>query len=140
MFGGMFWRSDFVAVAQAGNSSDADPRECGRLLDEGLDRLGGFWSGGFRPLPLQRPRIPVWVAAGWPNRRPFPIGLPGPEGLAEEVQRARDGDDAPLDLVVEVPPGADVHAWEVAGATWVLIRMGPQSPAREVRAVADAGP
>jgi alkanesulfonate monooxygenase SsuD/methylene tetrahydromethanopterin reductase-like flavin-dependent oxidoreductase (luciferase family) len=27
-----------------------DPRERGRLLDEGLDRLGGFWSGGFRPL------------------------------------------------------------------------------------------
>jgi len=67
-----------------------DPRERGRLLDEGLDRLGRFWSGGFQPLPLQRPRIPVWVAASWPNRRPvqravrwdglFPIELPGPEG------------------------------------------------------------
>ena len=47
-----------------------DPRERGRLLDERLERLGGFWSGGFRPLPVQRPRIPVWVAATWPNRRP----------------------------------------------------------------------
>ena len=25
-----------------------DPRERGRLLDAGLERLGGFWSGGFR--------------------------------------------------------------------------------------------
>ena len=130
-----------------------DPRERGRLLDEGLDRLGGFWSGEFRPLPLQRPRIPVWVAANWPNRRPlrravrwdglFPIELPGPEGLAElaeEVRRARAGSDAPFDLVVEVPPGADVHAWEAAGATWVLTSIDPQPPEVEVRAVVDAGP
>src|SRR5919204_1016951 len=26
-----------------------DPRERGRLLDEGLDRLGGLWSGGVPP-------------------------------------------------------------------------------------------
>jgi alkanesulfonate monooxygenase SsuD/methylene tetrahydromethanopterin reductase-like flavin-dependent oxidoreductase (luciferase family) len=130
-----------------------DPRERGRLLDEGLDRLGGFWSGGFRPLPLQRPRIPVWVAASWPNRRPvrhavrwdglFPIDFPGPEGLAglaEEVRRARAGSDAPFDLVVEVPPGADVRPWEAAGATWVLTSLDPQPPEPEVRAVVDAGP
>jgi alkanesulfonate monooxygenase SsuD/methylene tetrahydromethanopterin reductase-like flavin-dependent oxidoreductase (luciferase family) len=132
------------------------PRERGRLLDEGLDRLGGFWSGEFRPLPLQRPRIPVWVAAKWPNRRPirravrwdglFPIELPGPEGLAElaeEVRRARAGidrSDAPFDLVVEVPPGADVRPWEAAGATWVLTSIDPQPPELEVRAVVDAGP
>jgi len=48
-----------------------DPRERGRLLDEGLDRLGRFWSGGLRPLPLQRPRIPVWVAAGCRTRAPL---------------------------------------------------------------------
>ncbi len=130
-----------------------DPRERGRLLDEGLDRLGGLWSGGFRPLPLQRPRIPVWVAASWPNRRPvqravrwdglFPIELPGPEGLAElaeEVRRARAGSDGPFDLVVEVPPGADVGPWEAAGATWVLTSIDPQPPQPEVRAVVDAGP
>ena len=130
-----------------------DPRERGRLLDKGLERLDGFWSGGFQPLPVQRPRIPVWVAASWPNRRPvqcavrwdglFPIELPGPEGLAElaeEVRRARAGSDAPFDLVVEVPPGADVHPWGAAGATWVLTSIDPQPPEPEVRAVVDAGP
>lgn len=69
-----------------------DPRERARLLDESLERLDGFWRGEFNPLPVQRPRIPVWVAATWPNRRPirrairwdglFPIDLPGPEQLA----------------------------------------------------------
>jgi alkanesulfonate monooxygenase SsuD/methylene tetrahydromethanopterin reductase-like flavin-dependent oxidoreductase (luciferase family) len=130
-----------------------DPRERGRLLDDGLERLGRFWSGGFRPLPLQRPRIPVWVAASWPNRRPvrravrwdglFPIELPGPEALAElaeEVQQARAGSHAPFDLVVEAPPGADVRPWEAAGATWVLTSIDPQPPEPEVRAVVDAGP
>lgn len=47
-----------------------DARERGRLLDEGLEQLSGFWKGRFRPRPVQRPRIPVWVAANWPNRRP----------------------------------------------------------------------
>jgi alkanesulfonate monooxygenase SsuD/methylene tetrahydromethanopterin reductase-like flavin-dependent oxidoreductase (luciferase family) len=130
-----------------------DPRERGRLLDESPERLGGFWSGGFRPLPVQRPRIPIWVAASWPNRRPvrravrwdglFPIDLPGPEGLAElaeEVQQARAGSDRPFDLVVEVPPGTDVHVWEAAGATWVLTSIEPQPPEPEIREVIEAGP
>jgi alkanesulfonate monooxygenase SsuD/methylene tetrahydromethanopterin reductase-like flavin-dependent oxidoreductase (luciferase family) len=67
----------------------------------------------------------------------------GPEGLAEvaeEVQQARAGSDAPFDLVVEVPPGADVRPWQAAGATWVLTSIDPQPPEPEVRAVVDAGP
>jgi hypothetical protein len=92
-------------------------------------------------------------AANWPNRRPvrrairwdglFPIDLPGPEGLAElaeEVQQARAGSDDPFDLVVEVPPGTDVHSWEAAGATWVLTSIEPQPPQLEIREVIEAGP
>jgi hypothetical protein len=102
---------------------------------------------------VQRPRIPVWVAATWPNRRPvrrairwdglFPIDLPGPEGLAElaeEVQQARAGSDDPFDLVVEVPAGGDVHVWEAAGATWVLTSIEPQPSEPEIREVIEAGP
>ncbi len=130
-----------------------EPRERARILDDGLERLDGFWRGGFSPLPVQRPRIPVWVAAKWPNRRPirrairwdglFPIDLPGPDGLAEladEIGQARAGREDPFDLVVEVPPGSDVRSWEAAGATWVLTSIEPQPSEREIREVIEAGP
>jgi Luciferase-like monooxygenase len=32
--------------------------------------LAGYWAGEFEPVPVQKPRIPVWVAAEWPHRRP----------------------------------------------------------------------
>ena len=48
-----------------------DPRERARLLDDGLARLATYWGGEFEPVPVQSPRIPVWVAARWPNRRPL---------------------------------------------------------------------
>jgi len=64
---------------------DPDPRVRAEKLDESLDILTGLWTGEpfsyngkhytleevtFTPKPYQ-PRIPVWVAGFWPNRRPF---------------------------------------------------------------------
>jgi alkanesulfonate monooxygenase SsuD/methylene tetrahydromethanopterin reductase-like flavin-dependent oxidoreductase (luciferase family) len=55
-------------------------------LDEALEVVTGLWSGHpfsyqgahFRltgaqivPAPLQQPRIPVWLATGWPHRKPM---------------------------------------------------------------------
>ena len=91
---------------------EGDPRERARLLDDGLEQLPAYWGGEFEPRP-GGPRIPIWVAARWPNRRPlrraarydgvFPIDLPGPEALAE-LRRAscaaRRGD-----VVVTNPAG-----------------------------------
>ena len=48
-----------------------DPIERARLLDQGLDDLVRYWAGEFQPVPVQQPRIPVWVAAVWPHRRPY---------------------------------------------------------------------
>jgi alkanesulfonate monooxygenase SsuD/methylene tetrahydromethanopterin reductase-like flavin-dependent oxidoreductase (luciferase family) len=130
-----------------------DPRERARLLDERLGRLAEFWAGGFEPRPVQQPRIPVWVAGRWPNRRPlaralewdgfFPIELPGPEALAAlagEVAGKRPADAGPFDLVVEIEPGDDARPWAQAGASWVLTGFGRQPRAGEVRAAIDAGP
>lgn len=65
---------------------ETDPRHRAEKLDEGLDVLAGLWQGssyafhgehfqvdveGFLPIPVQHPRIPVWVAGYWPNKRPF---------------------------------------------------------------------
>jgi len=130
-----------------------DPRERARLLDEGLHRLAGFWNGEFDPPPVQRPRIPVWVAGRWPNRRPlaralqwdgfFPIELPGPEALAElagEIGQQRPAGVRPFDLVVEIDPGADAAPWAQAGATWVLTGFGREPRVVEVQKAIDAGP
>jgi alkanesulfonate monooxygenase SsuD/methylene tetrahydromethanopterin reductase-like flavin-dependent oxidoreductase (luciferase family) len=130
-----------------------DPRERARLLDRGLERLTAFWAGEFEPTPIQQPRIPVWVAGRWPNRRPllraarwdgfFPIDLNGPDDLAvlsAELYEVRKDQDGAFDLVVEVEPGAETGAWESAGATWVLTSIDSPPRLEDVRAVIDAGP
>jgi alkanesulfonate monooxygenase SsuD/methylene tetrahydromethanopterin reductase-like flavin-dependent oxidoreductase (luciferase family) len=65
---------------------ESDERVRATKLDEALDIVVGLWSGEsfayegnhykvnpvrFVPTPVQSPRIPVWIAGRWPNRRPF---------------------------------------------------------------------
>jgi alkanesulfonate monooxygenase SsuD/methylene tetrahydromethanopterin reductase-like flavin-dependent oxidoreductase (luciferase family) len=133
---------------------EVDPRKRARLLDEGLERLTELWGGEFEPAPVQQPRIPIWVAARWPNRRPvrraarwdglFVIDLPGPdafEELAQEVRDLRAGNDDAFDLVAEIPIGADPAPWEAAGATWILTDSDSLQPRlADVRDAIDAGP
>jgi alkanesulfonate monooxygenase SsuD/methylene tetrahydromethanopterin reductase-like flavin-dependent oxidoreductase (luciferase family) len=76
-----FREADFV---QTGFASQARVRA--ELLDEALAIVDGLWgeerfafAGQHHRLedaalairPLQQPRIPLWVAGGWPHRRPF---------------------------------------------------------------------
>ena len=130
-----------------------DTRERARLLDEGLDRLNAFWGGEFEPLPVQRPRIPVWVAArlaesaaGAPRGA---LGRPVPDRTARTGSARGAGERGPrvaarggggFDLVVEIQPGGDPGPWEAAGATWVLTSFGPQPREADVRATIEAGP
>jgi len=125
---------------------EGDGRARARLLDDGLERLSAYWDGEFEPRPVQRPRIPVWVASRWPNRRPlrraarwdglFPIDLPGPEALAElvaAVGELRGGTDG-FELVVTNPAGVDAEPWAEAGATWCLTGFGAQPTRADVEA------
>ena len=119
------------------------------MLDDGLARLSAYWGGELEPRPVQQPRIPVWLAARWPYRRPvrraarwdglFPIDLPGPGALAQLVDevRAVRGDD-PYDVVVTAGAGTDRAPWEAAGATWCLTGFGQSPREDEVRAAIDA--
>lgn len=65
---------------------DPDPHIRAEKLDEGLTILTGLWTGRpfrlqgrhyrvqgvtFLPPPVQKPRIPIWVAGMWPHRAPF---------------------------------------------------------------------
>ena len=67
-------------------SEETDLRKRGAMLDEALEILVGLWSGKrfhfegahysiketfFLPTPLQKPRIPIWVGAVWPNKPPL---------------------------------------------------------------------
>jgi alkanesulfonate monooxygenase SsuD/methylene tetrahydromethanopterin reductase-like flavin-dependent oxidoreductase (luciferase family) len=64
----------------------AEQRQRGEMLDEGLEINTGLQSGEvfryagkhykigrtvFNPRPVQKPRVPVWVAGKWPNKKPF---------------------------------------------------------------------
>src|SRR5207248_311852 len=99
----------------------------------------------FRPAPAHR--IPIWLAARWPNRRPvrravrfeglFPIDLPGPEALAE---LSAEVPPPPFDIVVTNPPDANPAPWVAAGATWCLTGFSHQPQLDEVRAAIAAGP
>jgi alkanesulfonate monooxygenase SsuD/methylene tetrahydromethanopterin reductase-like flavin-dependent oxidoreductase (luciferase family) len=70
------------------SSSAGETRRAGarRVADEGLDVVTGLMSGRpfsyegrhfnldgveFAPQPVQRPRVPIWVAGTWPYRKPF---------------------------------------------------------------------
>ena len=141
---------------------DADARVRGQKLDEGLEVLTGLWSGEpfsyqgkhyqldnvrFLPRPVQQPRIPIWVAGLWPNRRPFrraarldgavPVkvgpsadmpGLLTPEELAEPLAyiRKHRESDVPFDVNASAAIPTDpaqardvVDAFAAAGATWL---------------------
>jgi alkanesulfonate monooxygenase SsuD/methylene tetrahydromethanopterin reductase-like flavin-dependent oxidoreductase (luciferase family) len=144
---------------------DASARGRAERLDEGLEILCGLWSGEpvafagehytvhaqFTPVPVQQPRIPIWVGGAWPNRRPFRraarfdgvfpirVGLGhsemmDPQELAELV--AYVGEHRPsgavFDVVYEgqtdgVDLGADrekVQRYRAAGLTWWVEKLG----------------
>ena len=146
---------DFAAFGD-----DADPVVRGRKTDEGLAVLAGLWSGEpfshhgehftvddvtFRPTPVQRPRVPVWVAGTWPARPAFrraarwdgtfPTfrGLghgdnADPALLAEAVayvRQHRAPDAGPLDVVLEgATPGAPLEEYAAVGLTWWVEKLG----------------
>jgi alkanesulfonate monooxygenase SsuD/methylene tetrahydromethanopterin reductase-like flavin-dependent oxidoreductase (luciferase family) len=68
---------------------EPNPKVRGVMLDEALDILTGLWSGErinytgryyqvkdsrFLPVPVQKPRIPIWAAGIWPHKKPFRRG------------------------------------------------------------------
>ena len=102
--------SDEFASEYSMTGEELDARRRASMLDESLEILAAAWSGEpvhhrgehytvdgmqFRPRPVQRPGVPVWVAGYYGKARPvrraarhqgfFPLGLEHPEQLAEIV-------------------------------------------------------
>lgn len=149
--------ADYAAFGE-----DPDPHVRAEKLDEGLDILAGLWSGKafgylgkhyhmekvtFRPVPLQKPRIPIWVGGFWPNKAPFrraarwdgvlPLKKTGgfslkPDDLEELMTFIREQrtEETPFDAAIigsraglgEKPAAAAraLSRLEQAGATWWL--------------------
>ncbi len=155
------YREEFDALGD-----EPEMRRRASMLDEGLDVLSRLWAGGavshagehyavettgFTPVPVQQPRIPVWVAASWPGRKPFERAARWdgvcairrgfelgkaltPDDVREIValcrsQRAAEG---PFEVVVSgvTAAGGDrglakVTTYAEAGATWWLEDLSP---------------
>jgi alkanesulfonate monooxygenase SsuD/methylene tetrahydromethanopterin reductase-like flavin-dependent oxidoreductase (luciferase family) len=139
------------------------------MLDEALDILTGAWSGApvrhhgkhytvddveFLPRPVQRPAVPVWVAAFPGNPKPlrraaryqgfFPVNLQDVDQLAEAVATVtalRPDTNAPYDIAVALPPGTDPAPYAKAGATWSLTEFDHELQSLDhVRGVVRDGP
>lgn len=92
-----------------------DPRVLAERLDEGLELVTRFWTGetvshhgrhyqvdevALLPTPVQRPRVPIWVAGFWPRRAPMrraarwdgavPLFTSAPHGTPPAVDEVRD--------------------------------------------------
>lgn len=170
--GGDGWR-EYSAFGE-----DPDAKRHGEMLDEGLEILGGLWSGEtfsfsgqhytvtdarFLPRPIQQPRIPVWVAGMWPNRKPFrraarwddvfPLGMEQ-DLLPDDIRAMRaliDGHrtaSTPFDIAVNgrvfSPDGVEqpvsVGDYDGAGVTWWMDVFWGNVSLDRVREVIHQGP
>ncbi|GAB3663879.1 hypothetical protein GCM10027589_27660 [Actinocorallia lasiicapitis] len=141
-----------------------DPRIRAAMLDESLDLLCQMWSGEpvdhhgphfraegglrFLPRPIQRPRIPVWVAAQTIHQGPLRRaarfdGLcpeTTPDGLREmlAIIASHRGDLTGFEVAVSGLQHADPEPFRAAGATWWLVQF-PEITTRQdvVAAIAD---
>lgn len=145
---------------------ELDDRARAAMLDERLDVLDRLLSGEhvthpladgvrFLPTPVQQ-RVPVWVGARWPNRRPlrraahwdgvFPIDLDDPADLPAllAVIAEERTSTSPFDVVVQgrvSEPDERRAQWAQAGATWWVTRTDPFALDLDaVRATADRAP
>ena len=181
-------------VFGAGLANDTDPdiadfgeeintKARAEMLDAGLEILAGMWSGepfsipdgsykvpevAYDPVPVQRPRIPIWIggsstregpvrrAAAWDGMVPVPLtgtdGKPmhlAPDDVQCLYQRIAGlrADNVPFDLVIGGRQRNQDDEWErehiaavgEAGATWWLEWIPSGSVAEQLRAV-EQGP
>jgi alkanesulfonate monooxygenase SsuD/methylene tetrahydromethanopterin reductase-like flavin-dependent oxidoreductase (luciferase family) len=171
--GGDFWR-EYSAFGEAD-----DDKTHAALLDESLDVVTGLWSGEpfsyqgahytvrnaqFLPTPAQAPRIPIWVANVWPNKRPlrraarwdgvYPIHWDGhpmqPDEIREMLAYIHQyrSSDARLEVVVagyvgnQSPTAATalLRTYSEAGVTWWQEGFSPNDTRDMVRARIRQGP
>lgn len=173
---------DDKGFGATGEATDIGERAA--ILDETLQILDALWSGEpvrhqgpryridgmtVRPLPVQRPRIPIWVVGAWPAARSMRRAArwdgvvlqprdrdrwrADGAGIIREaagwiaVERARAGHGGPFDIVVDgtTRPGepadtARVAGLAEAGATWWIESDWSSGTLKAMRKRIAAGP
>ena len=151
-----------------------DERTRADMLDEGLEIVEGVWANRpfgfdgshysvvattFAPPPVQQPRIPIWVAAMLPNRRPLrrsarfdgviPMRADGGAMTPDDVAFVRRyvaehrSSDSPFDIAIGGGPTSPSALRELsdAGLTWYLGGPSPEGePIAETMTWVSAGP
>jgi alkanesulfonate monooxygenase SsuD/methylene tetrahydromethanopterin reductase-like flavin-dependent oxidoreductase (luciferase family) len=140
---------------------DPNPVVRGRKTDEALEVIVGLWSGerfSYRGQhftitdgihvrrPVQRPRIPVWVAGTWPAKPAFRRAarwdgtFPTFRDVAEQenvpptlladavnyVRAHREPEAGPIDVILEgrSPGNPPLAEYTDAGLTWWIEKLG----------------
>jgi alkanesulfonate monooxygenase SsuD/methylene tetrahydromethanopterin reductase-like flavin-dependent oxidoreductase (luciferase family) len=166
---------DDAGFGNVGEPTDAKTRA--ELMDESLAILAGLWSGEpfafrgnhyrfepmtFRPTPVQRPRIPIWVVGAWPNERSMRRVLRWDgivtqtddvaeiKAIAEYVERERPSEfrGRPFEIVVQGSTGSGraavaaekVRPYAEAGGTWWIEGDWTAPTVASVRRRIKAGP
>ncbi|MEH1127992.1 LLM class flavin-dependent oxidoreductase [Micromonospora sp. CPCC 206061] len=160
--------AEFTAFGEPG-----EPRVRATMLDEALDVVSALWTGQpvshagehysvdgvtLAPLPLQRPRPPIWIGGhgkaarrrarrwdGWivgGDNEAGEMAVP-PERLAAGIVHI--GRDAPFDValtgVSAGPDDAVFGRYEAAGVTWWLEHIhGRRAPHADLLSRVEAGP
>ena len=142
-------------VEYASFGESADPRHHAALVDEGLDVIDALWRGGpvehdgdahhvhgvrFAPLPVQRPRVPIWSACSLPARAGVrraarwdgivPVYATATEfrpltpdevaGIVAEIGESRSLDGFDVVVFALAPDEALRGEYRDAGATWLI--------------------
>ncbi len=161
---------DDGAFGNVGEPTEARLRA--ERLDETLAILEGLWSGQpfgfkgthyrfepmtFRPTPIQRPRVPIWVIGAWPKERSVRRALrfdgihpqtSDPARIREVaafVDANRPGGRDGFDIIVEGTSRGAAGAVRVrraakAGATWWVESDWMTASVESLRARIEAGP
>jgi alkanesulfonate monooxygenase SsuD/methylene tetrahydromethanopterin reductase-like flavin-dependent oxidoreductase (luciferase family) len=160
-----FQAEEFAAIGE-----DPSGRVRAEKLDEGLAIVDRLWRGEsvtvtgqhfevkdlvILPQPVQRPRVPIWTAAGWPRHRPLQRAahwdgtylmtrnqetgelLTAAEiaAIASYLAVLRPGAD-PIDIALngdlagDQDPRGTISRFEDAGATW-WIELCSDTPEQE---------
>jgi probable F420-dependent oxidoreductase len=163
---------EFTAFGESG-----DARVRAAMLDEALEVVAALWEGRpvshagthytveqvtLAPLPVQRPRVPIWVGGNGPGPRRRAARWDGwivggddehgemvlaPQRLADglaDVRRHRV-DDNPFEVaLIGASAGPDdpvVTPYQAAGATWWLEHVhGRRAPYTQLMSRVEAGP